>query len=385
MKREILQPSYFDTFSCIGSSCEDTCCAGWKIQVDKKTFHKYRKVSKGPIAKVLRTNITRERTNPSDSNYAKIKMDENMDCAFLNEDKLCNIYIELGENYLCHTCTFYPRQMNEVDNRIEKDLSVSCPEAARLILLNPEGIDFIFQEEQFDRNIPLTYKAVSTLYWDIRMFAIQILQSRHTTIEPRLIVLGMFMEELQAIPQDEWVQKLPVNIKKYEGILYHSEQLNLNVHANLPNDLEMVQITYILTQFQKDYELHNPRFSECITELEEGLQLFGEDTLQHSVTLYNKYEQEYYKPFFEEYNYILENYLVNYLFKNTFPQNPSRFNKEYTQVLMCFLFVKVSLIGMAGYHQTLSEEMVIKFIQSFTKTLENNPIFLDFMEKVLEG
>ncbi|MCM0626377.1 flagellin lysine-N-methylase [Lysinibacillus sp. OL1_EC] len=381
MKREVLLPTYFEKFSCVGAACEDTCCAGWKVQVDKKSFQKYRKVTSGSIANDLRMNITRERTDPSDNNYAKIKMDEDMNCAFLNEDKLCNIYIELGESYLCNTCTFYPRQMTEVENRVEKDLSVSCPEAARLILLNPEGIDFIFHEEQFDKKMPFTHVTVPNHFWDIRMFAIQILQSHYAPIESRLLVLGMFMEKMQATPQIEWAQKLPVYINEYEGILYRSEQLNL--HTNLPSNLEMVNMTYILVQFQKDYELYNPRFGECITELKEGLQLLGDDTLQLSVALYNKYEQEYYKPFFEKNSHILENYLVNYLFKNTLPQNPSRFAKEYAQVLMCFLFLKATLIGMAGYHQTLSEEMVIKLIQSFTKTLENNAVFRDFMNKVL--
>jgi len=42
MSREILIPDYFPEFSCLGASCEDTCCAGWKVTVDKTTFQKYR-------------------------------------------------------------------------------------------------------------------------------------------------------------------------------------------------------------------------------------------------------------------------------------------------------------------------------------------------------
>lgn len=34
--RRILVPEYLDEFSCIGGACEDTCCAGWNITVDKK-------------------------------------------------------------------------------------------------------------------------------------------------------------------------------------------------------------------------------------------------------------------------------------------------------------------------------------------------------------
>jgi len=30
-------------FSCIESECEDTCCAGWQMHIDERTFKKYKK------------------------------------------------------------------------------------------------------------------------------------------------------------------------------------------------------------------------------------------------------------------------------------------------------------------------------------------------------
>ena len=36
-----LQPSYYGAFRCVGSVCEDTCCTGWRVPVDKETFEKY--------------------------------------------------------------------------------------------------------------------------------------------------------------------------------------------------------------------------------------------------------------------------------------------------------------------------------------------------------
>ncbi len=42
--RPILIPEYMKEFQCIGSECEDTCCAGWRVSVDKDTFMKYRQV-----------------------------------------------------------------------------------------------------------------------------------------------------------------------------------------------------------------------------------------------------------------------------------------------------------------------------------------------------
>jgi len=36
------QPTYAGLFRCIGPVCEDTCCGGWDIPVDKITYQKYR-------------------------------------------------------------------------------------------------------------------------------------------------------------------------------------------------------------------------------------------------------------------------------------------------------------------------------------------------------
>ena len=57
-------------------------------------------------------------------------------CPFLNENKLCDIYKEVGEDALCYTCKQYPRYIEEFGGVREIGISLSCPEAARIILGN---------------------------------------------------------------------------------------------------------------------------------------------------------------------------------------------------------------------------------------------------------
>src|ERR1700739_3682469 len=40
-RREYFTPEYAGRFSCIGSACEDTCCTGWGVPIDRQTFEKY--------------------------------------------------------------------------------------------------------------------------------------------------------------------------------------------------------------------------------------------------------------------------------------------------------------------------------------------------------
>ena len=37
-KVKVISPSYIKEFKCIGGECEDTCCAGWDIDIDKVSF-----------------------------------------------------------------------------------------------------------------------------------------------------------------------------------------------------------------------------------------------------------------------------------------------------------------------------------------------------------
>ena len=61
----------------------------------------------------------------------------NRRCAFLNDENLCDLYKELGPDSLCDTCRLYPRHTEEYEGLRELSLSLSCPEAARLILTAP--------------------------------------------------------------------------------------------------------------------------------------------------------------------------------------------------------------------------------------------------------
>ena len=104
-KKTLLTPQYMKDFKCIGGACEDTCCIGWGIHIDKETYKKYRNCKDKQMKEQLTKNITRQRSNPSKMTYAKIRLDENKSCPFLSKNKLCQIYLNLGKEYLSLTCT----------------------------------------------------------------------------------------------------------------------------------------------------------------------------------------------------------------------------------------------------------------------------------------
>lgn len=126
---ELHYVNYYNQFRCIGPECEDTCCAVWGIEIDDKTYEKY-KNCQGKWGKRFASSIDEEQC-------FHMKKDSK-ECIFLNDKHLCDIQAEFGEDMLCRTCKMFPRHMEDYGERREFMLSLACPEAARMILFKTE-------------------------------------------------------------------------------------------------------------------------------------------------------------------------------------------------------------------------------------------------------
>lgn len=124
---DIEYPSYYEEFHCIASSCKDSCCRGWCIDVDEDSREYYNRVE-GRFGDKLRETLKEEK-----GNYF-FPLKENGDCPFLLRNGLCEMICELGEETLCNVCASYPRMKRSYGNYAQYDLNASCEEAFRLIL-----------------------------------------------------------------------------------------------------------------------------------------------------------------------------------------------------------------------------------------------------------
>ena len=131
-------PNYYKEFSCIAGACPDTCCAGWQIVIDDKTLKKYQHF-KGPFRNRLHNDIDWKE---------HVFRQYNHRCAFLNEENLCDIYTEAGPKMFCSTCRNYPRHIEEFEGLREISLSLSCPEAAGILLSQKEKVQFVTREKE---------------------------------------------------------------------------------------------------------------------------------------------------------------------------------------------------------------------------------------------
>lgn len=123
---EIVKPCYYDTFRCIASQCPDSCCHEWDVQVDEASAAYYRSLP-GQLGDRLREVL-------QDADGETIMSIVDGRCPMWQQDGLCRIQAELGEQALCEVCRDFPRLRHDYGDFVELGLELSCPEAARLIL-----------------------------------------------------------------------------------------------------------------------------------------------------------------------------------------------------------------------------------------------------------
>ncbi|HIQ73928.1 MAG TPA: flagellin lysine-N-methylase [Candidatus Cottocaccamicrobium excrementipullorum] len=184
-------PYYYKEFKCIAGDCKDSCCVGWEIDIDEDTFAYYRGLE-GPFGDRLRASMARGEENTFVLNQGR--------CPFLNQQNLCDICLELGEEALCQVCTEYPRFVTEYGEVTEKSLALSCEVVGGLVFgrRDPIYCEEIFQQDCYgeeaeeEENLPFIPQIEQA-----RDLAIDLIQDRTRPIEARICRMLKFAQEFQ--------------------------------------------------------------------------------------------------------------------------------------------------------------------------------------------
>lgn len=392
MKVKELQPVYMKDFKCIGTQCEDTCCANWTISIDKKTYKKYKKISEPSFQKKFKNGVTRIK-DTSDQHvnlYAKMKLNDNNQCSFLTEDKLCGIQQQFGESHLCHTCSIYPRMINKLGDSFEKSGTISCPEIARLALLNKNGIDFEFIETDIPTNIynaelqtnDFIPSSMEHNYWNVRFFIIEVLQERSISLWERLLYIGLFIQQIQS--------KSYSTKNEFDGLLTtFQNNLNNNVSdlfSEIPVNMDtQFEILKLIAEARQLQGINHPRFQKYYDSFMKGINYSSSRTKSENLHDYKTALDQYLNSE-KEIEYILENYLVNYVFQTMFPlNNKGNYMREYGILVLHYTLIRLHLIGIrANIDEDFNEDIIVSFIQSFARNVGHNKGYLQSVYNFLE-
>ena len=126
----IWYPSFYPAFRCKAAACRHSCCRGWEIDVDEGSAALYRELP-GKLGEDLRAALFED----GEGWHFRLTAEER--CPLLQQDGLCRLIRELGEEALCDICALHPRFFQEIGEDELWGLGLSCEAVTELLLGQP--------------------------------------------------------------------------------------------------------------------------------------------------------------------------------------------------------------------------------------------------------
>jgi len=393
----MLIADYMEDFKCIGSECPDTCCQGWHIGIDKKTYKKYKKSNNPDLKPLFKKSMGRVKNGAaSDNNYGYIKTGDDKSCPFLGENSLCSVQQNLGEGSLSDTCKMYPRIINIIDGTLEKSATLSCPEAARRALLNEDGISFsdisqnnvIQQSQIINKQLSTSTLSsptdISLYFWELHLFSIEMLKNRKFALWQRLLTLGFMSKKVSDYAKNGNQHLIPVALEEYRQQMDDAPETLYLKEIPEKQDIQVALIKNLLSD-NVIKGIESERFLECHKLFLQGLSNESDSEGALLLENYRIAYSNYYAPFIDKHGYILENYLVNYVFRTLFPvSNEKDALQSYVTLVINYSIIKTYLIGMSGsLKEKFDTDHVLQLVQSFTKVIEHSQAYANQVQEFL--
>ena len=226
-------PDYYERFRCLAGACPHSCCEKWEVVMDEASVCLYQQVS-GALGEKLRSAM---------------KEDEEGDicfplnggrCPFLDDENLCEIHRQLGEQATSITCREHPRFTEDYGLFREVTLSASCPAANALLLGSEEPLGFteIETDEPAEEGDPWLEGLLP-----LRARMLELLTDRTVPLYRRLEQFLLLAAEAQTKLDEDEAEALPALTELWQsGEPFPAADRGLFPHAlNVLGSLEILE------------------------------------------------------------------------------------------------------------------------------------------------
>lgn len=235
------QPRYFGEFKCVGGDCTNSCCIGWRIDWEKEEIDKI--TSSPDCSEELGELVKRMFVKPDGLDKYVVVLGETKRCPFLTEDNFCRIQRELGEEYLSHTCSIYPRHYLIANEAAYRYCNMSCPEIMNKLLNNEKSMDLV----NVPIKTPVTVKGAVTntekaleehpelkYRGELLEFFYELIADKRNDVETSIILGALAAQALSKIIAEKDYDRIPDAIKEIKPQLHNAAQLR-NISNIKPN------------------------------------------------------------------------------------------------------------------------------------------------------
>lgn len=121
---------YYKDFKCKCGACRRVCCGGWGITVSADEYFRLIGLECGETLRDKLDVALAQVDDPSPERYAVMKPSYTGKCRLINDEGLCSLQIECGEEALPAVCRTYPRSLTDA----HAGCTASCERVVEMLM-----------------------------------------------------------------------------------------------------------------------------------------------------------------------------------------------------------------------------------------------------------
>jgi len=376
-----LLPRYVTRFTCTQERCADTCCSGWKVNVDREAWERFHALPPSPVREQLLKAVQPEPAPTGDQDFAWIRPTAGTLCCPMLQGGLCTVHKKLGPEGLANSCFSYPRFTRAVGDELSQGMSLSCPEAARLALLAPDA--FEFQEAELSvRQGMVTHVALPEGLSQedasaVRVFCLQLVRSRQVEPWVRLAVLGLFCEQLDERIRRGGAQEVPALLEQFQSQLAVPGLLAA-LEATEPHHAEQAAVFAPLLRTGLGTP-PSPVQARVLSAVAEGLGVDPQTGTVDPAMLRTHYERGVSRlpeALAASAPLLLEHYLLNELFREAFPFDRASPFAHYLDLALRFGVLRLMLAARCTGEVLPDAAALVETVHVFCRRYQHDPQFV---------
>lgn len=350
-------PHYYKDFVCIASKCKDNCCiGGWEIDIDDETANYYLNLE-GEFGDILRASIGR-----TDEYCFKLKDGK---CPFLDNENLCEIYKNLGEDKMGVVCTQFPRFTEYYGSIKETGIGLACEEAERIIFTDRKPFSMDIEDIDEEEVIDTEYDNVLANYlFKVRDLLFKMIDNESISLHNKMIYMIEIGKHIQDLVNENNTEEIQNIINLLQQNNYEALQLDKQ-NINTDENSSMYEVESILNAYS-ELEILNEQWQYYLNDMYD--MLHSEDMSPADYSVLVKEFTEYIKDRNYEYSNMVKYFVFRYFMKASYDHDV--FGKLQLSVTNYFVIRDMDIVKWLKNNREFSFEDRIETVHIFSREVE---------------
>ncbi len=257
---------------------------------------------------------------------------------------------------------------------VEYILKLCNPDIARKVITMTSPMEFNISKIEGDAAKPFLESRekackrnpAAPYYWQIRTLMMSVLQNRKFGLEKRMFLLNYALKNIQMLVDASQAYAIPqfvnefIKLENYDDVMQHFKSVVPNPAYSLMDGVSLL----------KSISTKTPAYKEIMSTIYKNLGVTGIETMklmkfEKYIELRNQFGEKYLQNNSE----IIENILVNYVWKYSIPYNDSdRVNIWDNYLFLCSIYNVIKVL-FACYMPGKNEDDMVKALSNFDMAL----------------